>query len=654
MKNEVDEGECVAVSDRSNALIEMIQEVGGNGYGIKVAIVDGAIDCGHPLLINANIVFPEGGKDITTHGTAVASLIVGEAIGLARKVEVYSLPVFTENEHGITKGCSEQNIAKAINKAISLNCDVINISGASTSINGLGCDELKKAVLECEDKGITIIAATGNDGQNTESLPASLPSVIAVGACDSHGRPASFNNYGLKLRKKTLLASGVDMPVALPQSMVARLSGSSFAAPIVSAIAALVLAALELNIKNSSRSKIVREILFRTASQVHHRYSSSNKPSEKETTYKLNISALLSEVLQELHRRKRKSPTKRKSNMKDTTFNEEAVQPQSEEALPESAIVPAEDNMAGGEDLNGRAKNHTLQLPTINDSAPNTEVHVAPSLVQPQGSDAVSLRSADKVFLVGTIDYDFGTEARLDYFTQEMSNGKGHPFDPVEMASFLSDGDHVEKSNALIWTLKIDGIPVYSIEPDNQFAVLQYIRLVKFLYDQEKEGVERVSVAGVITGETRLFNGQIVPRISPVLRGMFNWTSKALAQAVIDDGKMDSPSTEQLSNFLNRIYYELRNRGTSSQERAINYAATNAYQMKEIFDDAFSEQLVLNNISAELSPVSRPDSDCWDVVLEFFNPKERLTSARKLYRYTIDVSDVIPVTVGALRSWNAY
>ena len=76
--------------------------------------------------------------------------------------------------------------------------------------------------------------------------------------------------------------------------------------------------------------------------------------------------------------------------------------------------------------------------------------------------------------------------------------------------------------------------------------------------------------------------------------------------------------------------------------------------MKEVFEDAFSEDLFLNKISAVESPVSRPDSDCWDVVLEFFNPKERLTAARKLYRYTIDVSDIMPVTVGDLRTWHAY
>jgi hypothetical protein len=50
------------------------------------------------------------------------------------------------------------------------------------------------------------------------------------------------------------------------------------------------------------------------------------------------------------------------------------------------------------------------------------------------------------------------------------------------------------------------------------------------------------------------------------------------------------------------------------------------------------------------SPVCRPDSDCYDVELSFFNPNNT-NVANRVYRFTVDVSDVIPVTVGAVRSW---
>ncbi len=313
-----------------------------------------------------------------------------------------------------------------------------------------------------------------------------------------------------------------------------------------------------------------------------------------------------------------------------------------------------------------------------NEVTPETPVEVNAAKIaremEPQvaGLKPQDVLHADKVFVVGQIGYDFGTEARLDYFTQVMGGKASHPFDPVHMATHLLEGDNIEQSNAMTWTLKIDGIPVYAIEPENQFVVLQYQQLVNFLYDQEKNGVERISIAGTVIGETRLFNGQIVPTIAPVLRGMFNWRSRDLATAVMsaasvrDIGTQGSKSnnlpdvassqsqSEAIKSFLDRVYYELRNRGSSSSERALNYAATNAYQMSEVFCDALEQNLFLNKISAVESPVSRPDSDCWDVVLEFFNPKERLTSARKLYRYTIDVSDIMPVTVGELRSWHAY
>ena len=40
---------------------------------------------------------------------------------------------------------------------------------------------------------------------------------------------------------------------------------------------------------------------------------------------------------------------------------------------------------------------------------------------------------------------------------------------------------------------------------------------------------------------------------------------------------------ENVSNFLNRIYYKMRNLGVTAEERALNYSATNAYQVTAVF-----------------------------------------------------------------------
>ena len=59
----------------------------------------------------------------------------------------------------------------------------------------------------------------------------------------------------------------------------------------------------------------------------------------------------------------------------------------------------------------------------------------------------------------------------------------------------------------------------------------------------------------------------------------------------------------------------------------------------------------LDTIDVERSPICRPDSDCWDVKLIFFNPSKVFEQARKVYRFSIDVGDLVPVTVGSVRSW---
>ncbi|NER95556.1 MAG: hypothetical protein F6J86_17225 [Symploca sp. SIO1B1] len=56
-------------------------------------------------------------------------------------------------------------------------------------------------------------------------------------------------------------------------------------------------------------------------------------------------------------------------------------------------------------------------------------------------------------------------------------------------------------------------------------------------------------------------------------------------------------------------------------------------------------------MEVEKSPLCRPESDCWDVKLTFFDPSHRTQRARKVYRFTVDVSDVVSVTIGRVHSW---
>jgi hypothetical protein len=88
-------------------------------------------------------------------------------------------------------------------------------------------------------------------------------------------------------------------------------------------------------------------------------------------------------------------------------------------------------------------------------------------------------------------------------------------------------------------------------------------------------------------------------------------------------------------------------------DRAVNFAATNAYSVAKAFEAALKEKerVELDSINVVRSPICRPTSDCWDVELYFFFPDRPVQTVRKVHRFTVDVSDVVPVTIGPMRSW---
>ena len=129
-----------------------------------------------------------------------------------------------------------------------------------------------------------------------------------------------------------------------------------------------------------------------------------------------------------------------------------------------------------------------------------------------------------------------------------------------------------------------------------------------------------------------------------------DWVDQVIGGKPTKGVKAWEDKKKGFENILNRIYYEIRNLGLTSQERALNHAATDAFQIMEALNDLDSGT-ELDSIEVEKSPMCRPGSDCWDVKLVFFYP-DNINKSNTVYRFTIDVSDVIPVTVGEIHSWS--
>lgn len=634
---------------------------------IVVAIIDGLVDQSHPALRGASLTRlpslihedPAPDRPMCAHGTHVTSLIFGRASGGVRGIAPgcsgLLVPVFSDGQRGPVP---QLDIARAIEQALDRGAHVINISGGQQVPPGGADPMLDRAVRRCERQGALIVAAAGNDGGRCLHAPAALPGTLAVGALGLDGRPLALSNWGDAYRRNGILAPGERVRGARAGGGTMLMTGTSFAAPLVSGIAALLLS-LQLKLGRRPSPSAIRRALL-GAAVAGGRDPGSDRG--RSLAGVLNIDGARALV----------------TKGEDTTMLE---------ATPISAANLKADP--------GRA---TAGAVGVSPSAALDEHDdVEPSAARPACAEATPAAGAAPaggaapgcacspsrqglIFAIGTIGYDFGTEARRDTFRMLMEyDGQKppNPFDPRKMVEYLKKKE--AESTKLIWTLNLELTPIYALEAEVPYAEGVYTALRDALWGQNQPEadksnfVARVSVPGTLTGRTvRLFSGQIVPVVVVQGRGLWAWNVDILMDSL--RGAVDALLTkrkvpqevrdlhlnevvETTKQVLNRIYYDMRNLGQTSSDRALNYAVTNTFQLTQGLATSMTSDrgdqpkvLQLRDYSVEKSPYGRLDSDCWDVKLRFFDP-DNVLRAMKVLRFTVDVSDVLPVPMGPIRFW---
>jgi serine protease len=161
---------------------------------------------GHDFVNNS-----DHANDDNFHGTHVASTIAEATdnnIGVAGLAFGSALmPVKVLDNEGVG---SFFVVAEGIDYAVNFTQNgqqpvkVINLSlgGDSTSTS------VRQAVDRAVTKGVTVVAAAGNDGKGKISFPAALSNVIGVGAVDGHKNRAPYSNFGPEL---SVVAPGGDI-----------------------------------------------------------------------------------------------------------------------------------------------------------------------------------------------------------------------------------------------------------------------------------------------------------------------------------------------------------------------------------------------------------------------------------------------------------
>ena len=181
--------------------------------------------------------------------------------GIAPHCRGLIIPVFADDRLRL----SQLDLARAIEQAVNAGANIINVSAGQLTDEGEADTWLEKSVQLCQEKNVLLIAATGNDGCECLHVPASLPTVLAVGAMDNEGRPVNFSNWGDAYQKQGILAPGKDILGAKPGGGTTHLSGTSFATPIVSGVAALLLS-LQLKRGEKPDPHGVREAILKKSS----------------------------------------------------------------------------------------------------------------------------------------------------------------------------------------------------------------------------------------------------------------------------------------------------------------------------------------------------------------------------------------------------
>lgn len=222
------------------------------GKDVVVAVLDTGIDENHPDLKGKvagrkNFAYPDKTPDdLSGYGTHVAGIIAARTnnnegiAGMCPQCKLLNVKVLKNNEQGL-----QSVVAQGIAWAAKQNIKVINLSVSGDKPDG---PFLEDAINEAWDSGVVVVVAAGNDGTSEKTYPAAYDNAIAVAATTKDDKIANFSNFGADW--VDVAAPGDAIYSTLPPNATRNkgsaeygyMKGTSMAAPLVSATAALVIA----------------------------------------------------------------------------------------------------------------------------------------------------------------------------------------------------------------------------------------------------------------------------------------------------------------------------------------------------------------------------------------------------------------------------
>ncbi|MGW1803431.1 type VII secretion-associated serine protease mycosin [Streptomyces sp. NPDC002078] len=279
-----DDGQCTFPSKPYTGRPWALQRVNldelwalSTGKGVRVAVIDTGVDVKNRQLTKAvdaakgkNLLPPTNSKgekidrgnssgttDTVGHGTRVAGIIAARPmkgtgfVGLAPDATI--IPIKQNDAEG---DGTANTLAQAVTYAVQAGAGVINISQDTANALDPQDSKLKDAIDYALRQKVVVVASAGNDGLGGNvkvTYPASYQGVLAVAASDRNNERAPFSQSGYFVG---VAAPGVDMISTVPGGGHCSDNGTSFSAPYVAGVAAL----LKAKYPNWTAQEVVAQI----------------------------------------------------------------------------------------------------------------------------------------------------------------------------------------------------------------------------------------------------------------------------------------------------------------------------------------------------------------------------------------------------------
>jgi hypothetical protein len=210
------------------------------GKGVRIGMIDGAVDVRNPALKGQNIVYRSfhdktRNPSLDEHGTSIATLLIGKPMrngwsGLLPGAQLFAAGIFEVDRQDKTVGNST-GLLKALDWLISNNVKVVNFS-----IAGANNKTVARAVKKARKSGMILVASVGNWGsKNMQAYPAAYRDVVAVTAIGRRNKIFADANQG-RYVDFAAPGEGVWVPVG-PKGRLG--DGTSYAAPFITVLAGL-------------------------------------------------------------------------------------------------------------------------------------------------------------------------------------------------------------------------------------------------------------------------------------------------------------------------------------------------------------------------------------------------------------------------------